>query len=225
MIGINMQVSLPFAIRVGLLASLSISTIACAYSTDIDLVALSNGKAMLVVDGKAPKNYAVGSTISGNIKLISANENNAIVEIDGKKQILQLGRTSVQPSPTSGNKKVVLQANELGHFVATGQINGGSTVRMMVDTGASFIALPAAEAQRLGIDYRNGILSRSSTANGVVPVYRVKLDSVKVGDIEILQVEAAVHEGSLPFVLLGMSFLKRVTMLREGQEMTLTKKN
>ncbi|MBC3880125.1 retroviral-like aspartic protease family protein [Undibacterium sp. LX40W] len=205
---------------------LLLSVTAHAHGTDIDLVALSNGKAMLIVDGKAPKNYTIGTNITSTIKLIAADRDSATIEIDGKKQLLQLGRTSLQPSMDTGNKKIILQANELGHFLTNGQINGGSSVRMLVDTGASFIALPASEAQRLGIDYRNkGILARTSTANGVVPIYRVRLDSVKIGEIEILQVDAAVHEGDLPITLLGMSFLKRVTMLREGQQMTLTKKN
>lgn len=197
-----------------------------AQATDIDLVALSNGKAMLIVDGKAPKNYAIGSNITNTIKLVAADRESATIEVEGKKQLLQLGRTTLQSNIDAINKKVILQANELGHFLASGQINGGSAVRMLVDTGASYIAIPASEAQRLGIDYQSkGILSRTSTANGVVPIYRIKLDSVKVGDIEILQVDAAVHEGDLPITLLGMSFLKRVTMLREGQQMTLTKKN
>lgn len=197
-----------------------------AHATDIDLVALSSGRAMLIVNGKPPKNYAVGTNITANIRLIAADRDSAMIEVDGKKQLLQLGRTALQANADTGNKKITLQANELGHFLTNGQINGGSSVRMLVDTGASFIAIPASEAQRLGIDYRSrGILSQTSTANGVVPIYRVRLDSVKIGDIEILQVDAAVHEGDLPITLLGMSFLKRVTMLREGQQMTLTKKN
>ncbi|WMW82357.1 TIGR02281 family clan AA aspartic protease [Undibacterium cyanobacteriorum] len=194
-------------------------------ATDIDLVALSNGKAMLIIDGKPPKNYAEGAVINGNIKLLTVDRNHAVIEVDGKKQLLQLGRTLLQGSNDGGNKKVILQANELGHFLTTGQINGGSSLRMMVDTGATFLSLSANDAQRLGIDYKKGVLSRSSTANGVIQTYRVKLDSVKIGDIEILQVEASVQENELPFALLGMSFLNRVTMVREGQQMTLSKKN
>lgn len=195
------------------------------FATDIDLVALSNGKAMLVIDGKPPKNYAEGSIINGNIKLLTVDRNHAVIEVDGKKQLLQLGRTLLQGNNDSGNKKVIIQANELGHFLTSGQINGGSSVRMMIDTGATFLSLSANDAQRLGIDYKKGIQSRSATANGIIQTYRVKLDSVKIGDIEILQVEASVQENELPFALLGMSFLNRVTMVREGQQMTLSKKN
>jgi aspartyl protease family protein len=95
---------------------------------------------------------------------------------------------------------------------------------MVVDTGATLVALPAADAIRLGIDYKKGQPAFSSTANGVAPIYLVKLDRVKVGDIELTQVEGSVHEGGLPIGLLGMSFLNRTEMRREGQHMTLIKR-
>jgi aspartyl protease family protein len=104
-----------------------------------------------------------------------------------------------------------------------GQINGGS-VRMLLDTGATMIALPASEAVRLGIDYRKGQVAYLNTANGTVPAYQVKLNTVKVGDIEINQVDAVVQEQGLPIILLGMSFLNRTEMRRDGQQMVLTKR-
>ena len=55
-------------------------------------------------------------------------------------------------------------------------------------------------------------------------VYRVKLDTVKLGDITLNNVDALVHEAEMPFVLLGMSFLNRVEMRREGTDLTLTKR-
>ncbi len=193
-------------------------------ASDISLVALSNGKAMLVVDGKAPKMYAIGSNIDSTTKLIASTANSATIEVDGKKQFLYLGHGGMRSTTESKNASVTLHANELGHFFTLGQINGGSSLRMIVDTGASFVAIPASEAIRLGIDYRKGLRSRSNTANGIVPIYLIKLDSIKVGDIELFQVEASIHEGDLNICLLGMSFLKRVSMVREGQQMVLTKK-
>ena len=104
-----------------------------------------------------------------------------------------------------------------------GQINGG-TVRMLLDTGATMIGISAADAIRLGIDYKRGQPGMVNTANGTAPVYRVILNTVKVGDIELNQVEALVQETGLPFALLGMSFLNRTEMRREGEQMTLTKR-
>ena len=84
--------------------------------------------------------------------------------------------------------------------------------------------MPASEAKRLGIDYKRGRLGRANTANGIVTMYVIRLDSVKIGDIELNQVDAAVQEEGLPFTLLGTSFLNRMEMRRDGDQMVLTKR-
>ena len=105
-----------------------------------------------------------------------------------------------------------------------GQINGGP-VRFLVDTGATAVSLSSADAARLGIDYKKGRPGLMGTANGAAVAYRVKLDTVRVGDIVVNNVDAAVLEGNeMPFVLLGMTFLNRMEMKREGQTMVLTKR-
>jgi aspartyl protease family protein len=194
-----------------------------ANANEFSLVALSNGKAMLVIDDKAPKMFVVGATIAPGAKLIATGTNSATIERDGKRQTLFLGHAVLRNEP-SKNASVTLQASENGHFFTDGKINGGRSLRMMVDTGASFVAMSASDAIKLGIDYKKGRPSRVSTANGVISTYIVRLDSLKVGDIELFQVDASVQENELGICLLGMSFLKRVSMLREGQQMVLTKK-
>lgn len=193
-----------------------------AAATDVGVVGLFPGKAILVVDGAPPKTYEVGSSIGADGKLLAADRETATVMMNGKRQILTMGQYVHRAAPSSGNS-VVLHAGERGHFIAPVRING-SSINMMVDTGASLIALPAAEAVRMGINYKNGRLGRSSTANGVVTVYQVKLDSVRIGDVELHQVDASVHESGLPYALLGMSFLNRMEMRRDGDQMTLTKR-
>jgi aspartyl protease family protein len=196
-----------------------------SFAEDISVVAISNGKAMFVVDDKPPKMFTVGSTVFGDTKLIAVDESTATLESKGKKTIVYLGHAVLRASTAGKNMSVTLQANEHGHFVTQGQINGHGSVRMLIDTGASYVAMPAGEAQKLGIDYRNkGRPGRMNTANGPVSVYLIKLDSIRLGDVEVFQVEAAIHENDLPITLLGMSFLKRLTMLREGTQMVLTKK-
>lgn len=106
---------------------------------------------------------------------------------------------------------------------ATVEIDG-NPVRFLVDTGATSIALPARDANRLGIDYRKGLRGMTQTANGVVAVYRVSLDRVRLGGIELNSVDAVVIEQGLEIALLGMSFLNRVEMKREGQTMTLIRR-
>ena len=194
-----------------------------ATAADISVVGLFPNKAVLVVDGGAPKTYSVGATIAEGIKLVAANESGATIESNGKRQTIAMGE-HVNRSPASSDKaSVTLQADGRGHYMVNGQINGGS-VRMLLDTGATLIALPASEATRLGIDYKKGAPSYVNTANGIAPAYKVKLNTVRVGEIEINQVDAVVQEQGLPIILLGMSFLNRTEMRRDGVQMLLTKR-
>lgn len=193
-----------------------------AFATDVGVVGLFPGKAVLVINGGTPKTYSVGTSVSDSIKLIAVNPSTATLEISGKRQTIAIGEHVNRTTP-SGPASVTLKADGRGHYMVQGQINGGS-VRMLLDTGATMIALSAADAVRLGIDYRKGQPGMVNTANGAAPVYRVTLNTVKVGDIELNQVEALVQETGLPFALLGMSFLNRTEMQRQGEQMTLTKR-
>jgi aspartyl protease family protein len=86
------------------------------------------------------------------------------------------------------------------------------------------IALPGRDATRLGIDYRKGQRGITQTANGPVAVYRVRLDRVRLGGLELTSVEGVVIEQGLDIALLGMSFLNRVEMRREGELMMLNRR-
>ncbi|MBI1773247.1 MAG: retroviral-like aspartic protease family protein [Burkholderiales bacterium] len=209
--------------KLKLLSTLSLlACTALAHATDIGVVGLFPGKAILVVDGAPPKTYTVGSNISSDAKLVDADRESATVLINGKRKVLTMGQTVHRSAPSSGSS-VVLKVGDRGHFTAPAVINGVS-INMLVDTGASLIALPAVDAIRLGINYRQGRPGAASTAGGVVPTYLVKLDTVKIGDVELHQVEASIIEQGLSVPLLGMSFLNRMEMRREGDQMTLTKR-
>jgi aspartyl protease family protein len=208
--------------RLPVFASLLCAASACM-ATDVSVVGLFPNKAVLVVDGGTPKTYSVGANIAEGIKLVAANESGATIETNGKRQTIAMGE-HINRSPSSGGKaSVTLQADGQGHYMVNGQINGGS-VRMLLDTGATMIALPASEATRLGIDYKKGTPAYVNTANGIAPSYKVKLNTVRVGDIELNQVDAMVQEQGLPLILLGMSFLNRTEMRRDGVQMVLTKR-
>jgi len=195
-----------------------------ALAADISVVGVFPNKAVLVVDGGAPKTYSVGASIADGIKLVAADSSGATIDINGKRQTIAMGEHfNRAPSSGGGKQSVTLQADGQGHYMVSGQINGGS-VRMLLDTGATLIALPASDAVRLGIDYKKGTPAYVNTANGVAPAYKIKLNTVKVGDIEINQVDALVQEQGLPIILLGMSFLNRTEMRRDGAHMVLTKR-
>jgi len=193
-----------------------------AQAADISVIGVFPGKAVLVIDGASPKTYSVGATVSGGIKLVAVGRDHAVFEANGKKEKIDLGEHVNRIAP-SGGASVTLQADSRGHFLVQGQINGGTT-RMLVDTGASYVALPSADAIRLGIDYKKGRRGYVNTANGVAPVYQVTLDSVKVGNIVLNQVDGLVQENGLSIILLGMSFLNRTEMRRDGEQMVLTKR-
>ncbi len=193
-----------------------------SHAADISVVGVFPGKAVLVVDGRSPKTYSVGNTVTDGIKLLAVGQNNATFDANGKKQTIDIGEHVNRIAPSTG-ASVTLQADGRGHFIVQGQINGG-VARMLVDTGATMVAIPAADAIRMGIDYKKGQPGYVNTANGVAPVYQVRLNSVKVGDIVLNQVDGLVQESGLPYILLGMSFLNRTEMRRDGDQMVLTKR-
>lgn len=191
-------------------------------AADISVVGLFPGKAVLVVDGGSPKTYAVGSAVTDGVRLLAVDQAGATLDNKGRREVLALGSHVNRQAPAA-SATAVLQADERGHFFAQGMING-NPLRMLVDTGASLIALPATEALRMGIDYRKGQQGMVSTANGVAPAFRVRLDTVRIGDLELNQVDALVQEQGLPIALLGMSFLNRIEMRRSGDQMTLVRR-
>jgi aspartyl protease family protein len=194
-----------------------------AAAAEVSLVGVIGGKAaVVVVDGGDPKTVKVGQTWNG-ITVVSVDKDSAVMEIAGTRRLLQQGQAYRRAAASSDRPQVTLAAGPGGHFVGEGAVNG-QPVRFLVDTGATAIALPASLAQRAGIDFRKGAPAMSNTAGGLVPVYRVSLDTVRLGGIELNSVDALVFEAGLDTALLGMSFLNRVDMRREGETMTLTKR-
>lgn len=197
-----------------------------AVAADISVLGLTAGKAIVSIDGGKPRTLAVGQTSPEGVKLISASSESATFEVDGKRQTLAAGEGAAVAStaPERSGNSIVLAADSSGHFITTGVVNGAS-LRFMVDTGATFVVLSSGDARRAGINYLAGGRGFTNTANGVVPVYSVKLDTLRVGDITANNVDAIVIEGNrLNIALLGMSFLNRMEMKRDGQTMTLIRR-
>ena len=175
-----------------------------AQADDISVIGLSQGKAVVTVGGNPrPRVLRDGDTLPNGARLIKASPESAVFEIDGQRRTLTMGNQVSATTPSSGNGQVILSADERGHFVTMGTINGG-TVQFLVDTGATMISMGRTDARRVGIDYRQGQRGMSSTANGVAPVYKVKVDTVRIGDITLNNVDALVHDQDMPWVLLGM---------------------
>lgn len=190
----------------------------------IRVMALFPSKAMVAVDG-TNRLLLLGKPSPEGVLLISANSREAVIEVDGKRDTYRLG-THIQTS-FSKPEAVVAQIwrNGSGGYETVGSING-YTVNMLVDTGATAVAMNAGEAKRLGVRYRfSGKKIMIATASGNARGYAVTLDRVKVGQIEFRNVRAVVVDGSHPKeVLLGMSFLNRVTMEDQGKLLILRAK-
>ena len=211
----------------GFFASLLLTVLAwlpaSAQAESVALAGMLGSKALLVVNGTAPKTVAAGETHQG-VKVISTSGDQAVVEQSGQRQTLRVGQAPVSLGGASGRgSRIVLTESSGGHFMTAGQINGRA-VQFMVDTGATGIGMSMHDAERAGIHYKNGQAVQISTANGAIQGFRLKLDSVRVGDVEVYGVDAVVTPQPMPFVLLGNSFLSRFQMKRENNLMTLDKR-
>ena len=197
---------------------------AAAGAANITLFALFKDKAILHVDGTR-RVLTIGMESPEGVKLVSTDtqDEEAVVELKGKRETLRLG-VVVSAFQGAARESVTLFADTSGFFHAQGSINGAA-VTFLVDTGANAIAMNIATAQRVGIDYKKGQPGIAKTASGFIKIYGLTLQSVKIGEIELHNVEAGVIEGPQPDTpLLGMSFLGRLEMRRDGDKMELIKK-
>lgn len=192
------------------------------WATSISVVGLFKDKAIVSIDGGKPRTLSAGQTTQG-VKLVSADSDSASFDIEGKRRTLGMGQSFAGGTATDSRPSISLTADARGHFAAAGALNG-YPMTFLVDTGATAIAISAAEAKRIGLDYRSGQAVGVGTAAGVVPAWRVKFNTVKVGGISVNQVDGMVVETGLNVPLLGMSFLNRMEMKRDGQTMTLTQR-
>lgn len=198
-------------------------TIAIA-DTQVNIVGLFSNKAVVMINGGKPKTLSVGQTSEG-VKLIAADSKTATLQIEGKTKQLGMGQAASVGGATSDSvQSATLYADTRGHYVSDCQING-VTLKFVLDTGATSVALNSGDAKFANIDYKRGQPIQVDTANGVVTAYRVTIATLKIGGITLNQVEGSVLEGGSPsVVLLGMSALNRLDMKRQDIALTLTKK-
>ena len=194
-----------------------------AQAQDVALAGILGGKALLVVNGSAPRGVAPGESHMG-VQVVSVGREDAVVDSAGGRRSLRLGEAPVRVGGSGTGQRVVLKADARGHFVSSGQING-RVMQYMVDTGASTVAIGRPDAQRMGLKFEEqGQSVRMNTANGVAQGWRMRLDSVRVGDVELRGVDAIITPQPMPYVLLGNSFLREFEMSRNGDEMMLLKR-
>ena len=203
------------------------NTVLAEIETTIQTIALFDGKAMLSINGKKAKIIKQGETYLG-VRLIQSNTDEALVEFDGKRETLLLN-SAVTLTDSLGTKVPPKESTQIwadgdGFFRATGSING-APLRFLVDTGANLVVLSGDEADRIGLEYKNGTRTYAATASGTSPMYAIRLNQISFDGIELNNINAGVIEGPFPMIpLLGMTFLSRLDMNRSGNIMELKKR-
>ena len=208
-----------------LLAALLTLAGAAAWGQEVALTGILGSKALLIVDGSEPRAVGPGDAHRG-VRVVSVQGDSAVLEIGGQRQTLRIGSAPVSVGKSAlpgAGTRVVLSADGAGHFITQGSINN-RPVQFLVDTGATTVGIGIADADRLGLKYREGRPVQVGTANGVARGWQLRLASVRLNDIEIFDVEAIVTPISLPYVLLGNSFLTRFQMTRTNEQLVLERR-
>lgn len=132
------------------------------------------------------------------------------------------GWSSTSSAASAPGGEVRLRRAEDSHFYADANIDG-TNIRMMVDSGASVVALTRRDAEAIGVNVDDlPIAGTAHTAGGEVPMRRLILDSVDVDGVEVRRVEAAVIDADMGISLLGQSYLSKLDAVNvEGDTMTL----
>jgi aspartyl protease family protein len=206
-------------------AGLAIAVAASAQTVTLN-GSMGSRQALLVIDG-VPRVIEIGATVQG-VRLVSLSGTQAEIDVGGKRRLLVAGAGPVRlgggaESAAGSSNEIVLTAGAGGHFTTDGKING-KAVSFLVDTGATAIAMGQADAERIGLNYKDAPRGFAGTANGRIPVNLVTLSSVRVGDVEIANVEAVVMPSAMQHVLLGNSFLTRFQMKRDNETMRLIRR-
>jgi len=195
---------------------------AIADDVSVKVLALFSDKALLQV-GDRQKVVSTGETFAG-VLLQEAHGRGAVVVIDGETLELKLNQKIAGNFKKRDPGMIRVVPDALGMYYVQGSINDKPT-SFIVDTGATFVTLSGRKASALGIDYLQGVPGSAQTASDVVAVWRVTLDSVSIGGIELNNIAATVIPGNQPSeVLLGNSFLRRTEIQQTGSVLQIRKR-
>lgn len=187
----------------------------------VQVEALSSNSAVLSIDGQR-KMLRAGQSYGG-VTLVAADARFATLRINGKEKKVGLSSHIGTRYTEPQEKKITIARDDRNQYLTTALINGRSSL-VLVDTGASSVAMSSTHAQAMGIDYFAGQPMRVETASGVANAYRINLRSVSVGGITVENVEASVVEGDYPITtLLGVTYLKHVKIQEHNGVLTLSR--
>lgn len=134
---------------------------------------------------------------------------------------LERGRNpnnAVVTSLDGGKRSITLKRSNNGHYLATGTINN-SSIEFLVDTGATSVSIPADFANKIGLV--RGTKIPIITANGIGSAFETRINSLRIGDLEIRNATAHINPGLSHEVLLGMSVLKHYELVQRGDTLVI----
>ncbi len=194
-----------------------------ANANPVEILGLFSDRAVIKTPG-GQRLLRVGETSPDGVKLISANAREAVISYQGELHTLTLSNRVTTGFREAESQRVTVSSDQWGQYRIRGAIDN-HYVNFLIDTGASVVALSSDAADRMGLRYLNAEKGMVQTAQGTADSYFMILDEVTVAGITVYNVQAAVIEGSYPVdILLGMSFLRQVSIQEAGGVMTLTKK-
>ena len=210
--------------RIWLLAAVLIGVDVTA-SAPIEIVGLFKDRAF-VKTSSGERMLRVGETTQDGVMLVAADADEATIRYQGKQFKVNLSNRVGTHFKAASKAQLTINKDELGQYRVRGTVNE-QFVSFLVDTGASIVAMSSHEAADLGINYTmSDEVGSVVTAQGTATAYFVILDKVTIGGIEATNVRGAVIEGRYPVeILLGMSFLNRVSMQEDDGVLKLTQKH
>ncbi len=187
----------------------------------VEVVALFKDRAV-VRTAHGQTMLKVGETSEFGVRLIAADPHRAEVRYMDKNHVLTLS-SKVASSFSKPTQQVVrMNEDRLGQYRMGGTING-QYVNFLVDTGASGVAMSGRQARSMGLNLAGARQGSVQTAQGTTQAMFLNLAEVAVGSITVSNVQATVIDGDYPAdVLLGMSFLTKVSMQNDGGVLVLT---
>ena len=177
-------------------------------ASSVELQALLGRTAVLMINGHS-KTLQVGESYDG-VTLLATDTTTATLDIDGQKQTIVLSQRVTSTYVEIESRVVNIARNARMQYMTGAKINGIDTT-VLVDTGATIVAISSVQARRMNIPYGDRDPVKVETASGLADAYPVMLRSVDVGGIRVDNVRATVVSGSFPAnILLGMTFLRHV---------------
>ena len=191
---------------------------------DVHVRMLSARSVSLQVQGRI-RHVRVGEASPEGVRVLRADSGSATLQYRGQERTVGLSQVPVASQRAQLPRdaiSVTIPRHPDSHYYANGEINN-KPARMMVDTGASMVAMNSGQARALGLDLRGASLTQVATASGSADAYRARIASIRVGEISRENVDALVIVGDSPrVILLGNSFLSTLRMREEDDVLTLS---